>query len=336
MIHCQITKDGKIEEDVKQEGLLFQDNHGIELSNHICSPTLESSLKEWHYKDFGIMNQHYHGKEDHTSLIVMHDVQPAMMFSLATNGMGTKNVYEGKKLFKEVSWSPGIANLCFLSGEGGVKVNLNQDSRLDIFSIVIPQQAIASLVARNPEVLDSLLPLVNPHCDAHVIFKDNRLVEASVIKASKDIQRSRLLGNYAYKYIASKIIDCLSGFLSPKSLLSSKAYINTILRNKIYDAKEIILSRYQDMPSLHELAMMVGTNECTLKKVFKQEFGTTVFQYLYDYRMKLAAHYLLDTTWPIHIIGIRLGYDYQSHFCTAFKRKYGVSPIEFRQRRGGI
>lgn len=41
---------------------------------------------------------------------------------------------------------------------------------------------------------------------------------------------------------------------------------------------------------LHEIASMVGTNECTLKKAFKYEFGTTVFQFLFDYRMRLAAH----------------------------------------------
>lgn len=90
------------------------------------------------------------------------------------------------------------------------------------------------------------------------------------------------------------------------------------------------------MPSLHELAAMVGTNECTLKKGFKQEFGTTVFQYLFDFRMDLAVHYLLDTSLPIADIGVKLGYDYQSHFCTAFKRKHGVSPMEFRLRRGVI
>lgn len=32
----------------------------------------------------------------------------------------------------------------------------------------------------------------------------------------------------------------------------------------------------------------------------------------------------------INNIGIKLGYDYQSYFYTAFKRKYGVSPIEYR------
>ena len=54
------------------------------------------------------------------------------------------------------------------------------------------------------------------------------------------------------------------------------------------------------------------------------------------YCMRLAAHYLLDTSMAINDIGIRLGYDYQSHFCTAFKRKYGVNPMEFRLRRGII
>ena len=46
--------------------------------------------------------------------------------------------------------------------------------------------------------------------------------------------------------------------------------------------------------------------------------------------MRLAVLYLLDSDMTVNDIGIKLGYDYQSHFCTAFKRKYGVSPIEYR------
>jgi len=52
--------------------------------------------------------------------------------------------------------------------------------------------------------------------------------------------------------------------------------------------------------------------------------------------MSMASQYLLDSDLPIADIGIKLGYDYQSHFCTAFKRKYGVSPMEYRLRRGVI
>jgi AraC-like DNA-binding protein len=54
------------------------------------------------------------------------------------------------------------------------------------------------------------------------------------------------------------------------------------------------------------------------------------YKYLFDYRMRLAVLYLLDSEMAINDIGIKLGYDYQSYFYTAFKRKYGVSPIEYR------
>ncbi len=336
MINCQITRDGKIEEEVRQDGLTFVDNHGMERSNHLDSVALEASLKEWHYQKFGIMNQHFRGKENGSALTVEHEVRPAMMLSLATRGEGMKNVYEGRSFYREVSWKAGEANLCFLDGVGGVNVNLNQDTQLDMLSIVIPQQFIDQVIARNPEVLDQLSPLSQTNNNAHIIYRDKRPVEEAVIKAARDIQRSRMMGNHAHKYLEAKIIDCLSGFLLPESLMPGKDGFNLSIRDKMHDAKAIILSHYQDMPSLHDLATMVGTNECTLKKAFKQEFGTTVFQYLFDYRMRLATQYLLDTALPIADIGILLGYDYQSHFCTAFKRKFGVSPMEFRLRRGVI
>lgn len=99
------------------------------------------------------------------------------------------------------------------------------------------------------------------------------------------------------------------------------------------DARTIIHNNYNHMPTLHRLALLVGTNECTLKKAFKQFFGTTVFGYLFDLRMKMAVEMLLSTDMPISNIGYQLGYEHQSHFCTAFKRKYHVSPSLFRSQQ---
>jgi AraC-like DNA-binding protein len=105
-----------------------------------------------------------------------------------------------------------------------------------------------------------------------------------------------------------------------------------VLRDKVHDARQVMLSRYQEPPSLHELAAMVGTNECTLKRAFKEEYGLTVFQCLFDYRMALAAKYLLDSQSPISEIATLLGFDYHSHFCTAFRRKFGMSPTDYRAK----
>ena len=333
MIDCQIIRDGKVEGEVRQNGLTFIDNHGMERSNHIESDAMEVSLKEWHYQKFGIMNQHYLGKANNAKFIAQHEVRPALLFSMPTLGGSMKEVYGKRGAKKEMMWKTGDASLCFLSGEGGANTHLNQGTQFEIFNVVIPQEFIEELIERNPEAFEQLSPLTSPTFNTQTIIKYNQPAIAAVIKAARDIQRSRLLGNQASKYLESKIIDCLSGFLLPASLLPSTQALSISIRDKEHDAKNIILTHYQEMPSLHELAAMVGTNECTLKKAFKQEFGTTVFQYLFDFRMDLAVHYLLDTSLPIADIGIKLGYDYQSHFCTAFKRKHGVSPMEFRLRR---
>ena len=333
MINCQITQYGKIKEEiVHKNGMVFCDNHGIEQSNHINTNLLEASLQEWHYDKFGIMSQHFHGKETQTGFCVNHNVHPVMMFSIATQGKGIKNVYAGRGFQKEVDWKKGDANICFLNGQGGVNLNLDHHVSLDILNIVIPQPFIEDLIEHDEQTFHQLSPFALHDFGHQLFFRENHPVEEAVMKAARDIHRCRMMGNNAHKYLEAKIIDCLSGFLMPSSLSPSSNPLSFIIRDKIHDAKDIILSRYQDMPSLHELATMVGTNECTLKKAFKQEFGTTVFQYLFDYRMDLAAQYLLDTNLPISEIGSRLGYDYQSHFCTAFKRKYGMSPIEYRLR----
>lgn len=334
MINCQITHEGKVTDRIHHaKGLLFADNHGVERYNHITSTTMEASLKEWHYDRFGIMNQHFQGKADNTQFTVLHEVRPAMMLSIALCGTGTKNVFLGNGHTKEVVWKTGDANICFLNGPGGLCLNLNRNLTLDMLSMVIPQQFIEGLIARNEEVFHPLSVFVASTCDNYLLFRENHPLEKAVMRSARDVQRARMMGNNAHKYLESKIIDCLSGLLLPGCISPSAGQFNLLVRDKMHDVRDIILSCYQDMPSLHDLATMVGTNECTLKKAFKQEFGSTVFQYLFDYRMNLAAHYLLDTALPIADIGIRLGYDYQSHFCTAFKRKYGMSPMDFRLQR---
>lgn len=96
MVDCQIIRDGKVEGEVRQNGLTFIDNHGMERSNHIESDAMEVSLKEWHYQKFGIMNQHYLGKANNATFIAQHEVRPALLFSMPTLGGSMKEVYGGR------------------------------------------------------------------------------------------------------------------------------------------------------------------------------------------------------------------------------------------------
>lgn len=333
MINCQVLQDGKMRDALVQpQGLMFRDNHGVERCHSYNSELIDASLDEWHYDRFGIICQHFRGKQDNVRFDIAHEVMPALMFSVATEGAAVKNIYAGNRHSQEVTWNVGEANMFTVSGCGSLSINLSRNRSLDITSVVIPQRFVDDLIARDCESLETLARFTRNDFDHHLMFRQNRRIGVDVMKAARDIRRCRMMGNNAHNYLQSKIIDCLTGFLAPEGITAAVIATSRMIRDKMHDVRDIILAHYQDMPSLNRLAAMVGTNECTLKRAFKHEFGNTVFGFLFDYRMELAAKYLRDTSMSIGDIGAALGYDYQSHFCTAFKRRYGVSPLEFRAK----
>lgn len=94
----------------------------------------------------------------------------------------------------------------------------------------------------------------------------------------------------------------------------------------IYEAKDMLLNRIQNPPSLMELARKVGLNDRKLKQGFRQVFGTTVFGYLHDYRLEQARFLLEDPDIAIAQVAKKVGYSNLSAFSTAFRKKYGINP----------
>jgi len=102
--------------------------------------------------------------------------------------------------------------------------------------------------------------------------------------------------------------------------------------DRIHHAREILLKQLDHPPSLLALARQVGLNDCTLKRGFKQVFGTTVFGYLHQCRMEQARSLLLENQHSVTAIAQAVGYTNLSAFSSAFRKRYGVSP---RAMQGG-
>ena len=77
--------------------------------------------------------------------------------------------------------------------------------------------------------------------------------------------------------------------------------------------------------------MSFGLNEFKLKKGFKELFGTTVFDYLYDLKMEYAKQLLAADEVLVNEVSGMVGYRNPNHFSTAFKRKYGMNPTQLRK-----
>lgn len=133
-------------------------------------------------------------------------------------------------------------------------------------------------------------------------------------------------------YIKGKVFELLSYYFSSTSENENEScpYIaNEETASKIKHAKELIIKDMNNPPSLQDLAKEVGLNIKKLKTDFKEFYGVPVFTFLLNYKMELAKKLLLEKQLNVNEIGLNLGYSTSSHFITAFKRKFGITPKQF-------
>ncbi|QLG45175.1 AraC family transcriptional regulator [Costertonia aggregata] len=98
---------------------------------------------------------------------------------------------------------------------------------------------------------------------------------------------------------------------------------------RIRQAKEIMISRMAEPPTLNELSEEIGLSLKKLKEGFKQIYGDSVFSFLFDYKMEYARRMLESGQHNVNEVGLKVGYSTASHFISAFKKKYGTTPKKY-------
>jgi AraC-like DNA-binding protein len=83
--------------------------------------------------------------------------------------------------------------------------------------------------------------------------------------------------------------------------------------------------------TIEQIAVHVGLSATKLKKGFKELFKATLFEYLETQRMEKAIELMRSTDKSLKQISSLAGFRYMNNFSTAFKRKFGVSPHEWRK-----
>jgi AraC-like DNA-binding protein len=101
----------------------------------------------------------------------------------------------------------------------------------------------------------------------------------------------------------------------------------------IYKADSLIAANLQKHYTIEELSRISGTNKLKLKVGFKKVYGMGVFKRLVFRRMAHAKLLLASTDKSIGEIANLTGYDTVAGFIHAFRREFGVTPREWRNRQ---
>ncbi len=82
-----------------------------------------------------------------------------------------------------------------------------------------------------------------------------------------------------------------------------------------------------------QIAAHLGYHPYYVNKIFSANVGMTIHEYVNHYRLMMAAYYLSTTTTPVNQICYMVGFQNPSHFTGNFKKKFGVSPKDYRNMR---
>ncbi|SEC92889.1 AraC-type DNA-binding protein [Tenacibaculum sp. MAR_2009_124] len=163
-------------------------------------------------------------------------------------------------------------------------------------------------------------------------YYDNTEIKSSVLLVLQQIFAADSHSSIRDLYIKGKTYELLSlHFDSGEN--TNDEYCPFLVDDKevlkIRKAKDIIISKMSEPPTLQELANEVGLNLKKLKEGFKQIYGDTVYSFLFDYKMEHARKLLESNRFNVNEVGLQVGYSTSSHFIAAFKKKFGTTPKQY-------
>jgi len=84
--------------------------------------------------------------------------------------------------------------------------------------------------------------------------------------------------------------------------------------------------------TLKELAEYLNLSESYLSKLFHQEMGISLSQYILDLKIEKAKNLLQYSDYNIVDIANYLSFSSQSHFIQVFQKKTGLTPHRYRTK----
>jgi AraC-like DNA-binding protein len=97
-------------------------------------------------------------------------------------------------------------------------------------------------------------------------------------------------------------------------------------RERVDRVRAILTEKLSEPPPLEELGRLVGCSPFYLSRLFSQEAGMTIQQYLRQIRMERAAELLRTGKCNVTEAALEVGYNSLSHFSSAFHETFGCCP----------
>lgn len=254
--------------------------------------------------------------------------EPIIAVAFYGSGNVDLSVKYGEKQ-KDFSHTKGIA-LSFCADEQVEFIHtVSATKPLQCIVIATATRNLQKLPYQEGEIFSQLLhQLVNPV--DHYVEGPQFYMTPEMQVIVNQVFNIQYEGKTKMMFLRSQMTTLLSHFFGYLSGMKDKV-IKDDEREKLYQAKEILINNLEAPPSLSEISKQIGLNNFKLKKNFKELFGVPVFKYLQNERLTKAYELLIEGDFTVQEAAWHVGYDSLSSFSNAFSKKYGFRPSEIKR-----
>ena len=138
----------------------------------------------------------------------------------------------------------------------------------------------------------------------------------------EDFVRAEPLRNWVLSQVEAAFTGLEESLSSPgkKLVLKTNAFVETCFGNSAF--------------SVQDAADYNGISKNYFTSLYKEQAGIGFWDYVTGRRMEKAKELLLSTDDLISSIASQVGYESEFHFSRKFKELFGVSPSQFRKKKG--
>ncbi len=163
-------------------------------------------------------------------------------------------------------------------------------------------------------------PVISCRCTDQLRDCVEQLIDAHQLTYANELKRSGLM----MQFLSLLIED--QAAMKPEQ--TNYDYSGAIY---VKHAITYLSQNYARKIKITELADYIGVNRSYLTNSFKKAMNMSPQEFLVNLRMDKAVSLLQNTTLPINTIAVQVGYDDSLAFSKIFKKKYGISPRQYRE-----
>ncbi len=222
---------------------------------------------------------------------------------------------------------PEEQSLLLYNPQRDLPMNLQLAGNTWVVSILVSIEKFHSLFSREA----SYITFLSEENKDRKYYKDGNISPSMAI-ALNQVVNYNLHPSIKELYVKGKAYELLSLYFNrpPDADVAQCPFlVDEDNVTKIKKAKEIIISRMTEPPTLQALSEEIGLSLNKLKEGFKQIYGDSVYSFLFDYKMEVARQLLESGSHNVNEVGLKVGYSTASHFISAFKKKFGTTPKKY-------